>query len=86
MCKPVKDWLGVLREYTKEVITFGGFILAIFVYLDFRELAHQMAAQSAQTNEILRGMDIRIQALEHWHAFEERDKKATNNADKRDEH
>ncbi len=75
MCKPVKDWLGVLREYTKEVITFGGFILAIFVYLDFSELAHQMASHTAQTNEILRSMDSRITSLENWHALEERGKR-----------
>ncbi len=73
MCKPVKDYLNVLREYTREVITFGGFILCIFVYLDFRDLANQMAAATAQNNEILRGMDARLKDLEHWHALERRE-------------
>lgn len=72
MCQPVKNWLSVLREYTRELITFGGFILCIFVYLDFRELSQSMAQQMAQTNEILRGMETRMQTLENWHAFEER--------------
>ncbi len=75
MCKPVKDYLSVLREYTREVITFGGFILCIFVYHDFRELAEKMAESTAQNNEILRAMDSRLKELEHWHALERAEKR-----------
>ena len=27
MCKPFRDYLTLTREYTREIITFGGFAL-----------------------------------------------------------
>ncbi len=71
MCKPVKDWLNVLREYTKEVITFGGFVLCIFVYLDFKEMNQQMLVHIGHTNEILRTLSLDMNVLKAWHANEE---------------
>lgn len=65
MCKPVKDYLTLTREYTREIITFGGFALVCFVYGDFRQLARDQAATAAQTVEILRAMDTRLSAIEH---------------------
>lgn len=65
MCKPFRDYLTLTREYTREIITFGGFALVCFVYGDFRQLARDQATTAAQTVEILRAMDIRLSAIEH---------------------
>ena len=61
MCKPIKDYLSIVREYTREIMTFGGFVLVCFVYADFRTLAREQAAETA---EILRAMDARLAHLE----------------------
>jgi len=34
MCKPFRDYLSLLRDYTREIITFGGICLMCFVYSD----------------------------------------------------
>lgn len=65
MCKPFRDYLNLLRDYTRELITFGGLCLMCFVYSDFRQLAHDQASTSAHTVEILRAMDARLSGLEH---------------------
>ncbi len=65
MCKPFRDYLSLVRFYTREIVTFGGFVLACFVYLDFRELVREQSHTSAQTAEILRSMDARLSILEH---------------------
>lgn len=71
MCKPFKDYLTLIREYTREIITFGGFALVCFVYSDFRQLARDQATTAAQTVELLRAMDIRLSIIEH-HSPQER--------------
>lgn len=53
MCKPFRDYLTLTREYTREIITFGGFVLMCFVYTDFRQLARDQSTTAAQTVEIL---------------------------------
>ncbi len=65
MCKPIRDYLSVLRDYTREIITFGGFCLMCFVYNDFRQLAQDQARTSAHTVEVLRTMDARLAIIEH---------------------
>jgi len=64
MCKPFRDYLNLMRDYTREIITFGGFVLMCCVYCDFRQLAQEQAATSARTVEILRAMDSRLSHLE----------------------
>ncbi len=64
MCKSVKDYLGVVREYTREVITFGGFGLALLVYSDFKDMVQDLADCNARTAEILRDIDVRLSNLE----------------------
>ena len=64
MCKTAKDYLGVVREYTREVITFGGFGLAVLVYSDFKAMGTDLAASNARTAEILRDIDVRLSNLE----------------------
>ena len=65
MCKPFRDYLTLTREYTREIITFGGFALVCFVYSDFRQLARDQATTAAQTVELLRAMDTRLSIIEH---------------------
>ncbi len=64
MCKPIRDYLSVLRDYTREIITFGGFCLMCFVYNDFRQLAQDQARTSAHTVDVLRAMDARLAIIE----------------------
>lgn len=64
MCKNIKDYLGVVREYTREAITFGGFALALLVYSDFKSMVTDLAASNARTAEILRDIDVRLSNLE----------------------
>lgn len=64
MCKPFRDYLSVMREYTREIITFGGLCLMCFVYGDFRQLAQDQAATAAGTLEVLRALDTRLCLLE----------------------
>ncbi len=72
MCKPFKDYLTLTREYTREIITFGGFALVCFVYSDFRQLARDQATTAAQTVELLRAMDTRLSIIEHQSSPQER--------------
>lgn len=65
MCKSFRDYLTLTREYTREIITFGGFALVCFVYSDFRQLARDQATTAAQTVELLRAMDTRLSVIEH---------------------
>ncbi len=65
MCKPFREYLSLLREYTREVVTFGGFCLMCFVYSDFRQLAREQSTTAAHTVDVLRSMDSRLSRLEH---------------------
>ncbi len=64
MCKPIRDYLSLMRDYTREIITFGGFCLMCFVYCDFRQLAQDQARTSAGTVEVLRDMNLRLSVIE----------------------
>lgn len=57
----------MIRDYTREIVTFGGFVIAVFIYLDFREVVKEQATNAAHTAEILRTMDTRLQHLENYH-------------------
>ena len=54
----------MLREYTREIITFGGICLMCFVYTDFRQIVQDQAATAAHTVEVLRAMDMRLSHIE----------------------
>ena len=65
MCKPLKEYLGVLREYKDTVVMFLGIAACVFVYADFRTVVQEQAVTAAKTAEILRTMDARLSNLEH---------------------
>lgn len=65
MCKPFKEYLNLLREYTREIITFGGMCLVCFVYTDFKQIVQDQASTSAHTVDVLRSMDMRLAHIEH---------------------
>ncbi len=54
-----------MRDYTREIFTFGGFCLMCFVYGDFKALAREQSATAAQTVEVLRSLDTRLMNIEH---------------------
>lgn len=64
MCKPFRDYLSLLRDYTREIITFGGICLMCFVYSDFKQIVQDQASTSAHTVEVLRSMDMRLSRIE----------------------
>ena len=64
-CKPVRDYLNPLRDYPREIVTFGGFCLMCFVYSDFRQLACAQSTTAAHTVDVLRSMDARLARIEH---------------------
>ncbi len=64
MCKPFNEYLSLLREYTREVMTFSGLALMCFVYSDFRTMAQGQTETAAQTVEVLRAIDIRLGNIE----------------------
>ncbi len=65
MCKPFRDYLSLLRDYTREIVTFGGLGLMCFVYCDFKQLACEQSTTAAQTVDVLRSMDARLERIEH---------------------
>lgn len=68
MCDQAKSYLGVIREYSKEIVMLLGFGLAACIYSDFRALTYEVVQQQTQTAEILRSLDTRISNLERDHA------------------
>ena len=54
MCKPLKEYLAVVREYKDTIVMFIGIAACVFVYCDFRALAATQAETAAKTAEILR--------------------------------
>jgi hypothetical protein len=56
--------MNLVREYTREIITFVGIGLMCFVYNDFRLLVSQQADTAAHTVDVLRSMDARLQHIE----------------------
>ena len=65
MCKPLKEDLGVVREYKDTIVMFLGIAACVFVYADFRTVVKEQAETAAKTAEILRTMDARLSNLEH---------------------
>ena len=48
MCKPLKEYLAVVREYKDTIVMFIGIAACVFVYCDFRALAATQAETAAK--------------------------------------
>lgn len=77
MCQPVKNYLGVIREYTREIITFGGLGLCILFYTDQQKMVNKQNETAARTVEVLSKLEVRVSnietqghRLEQYHATE----------------
>lgn len=57
MCRPAKEWLGVLREYKPEIVMILGFAAAGIMYHDMRSY---IDAQTRTLTEI----NMRLSHLE----------------------
>lgn len=64
MCKPIKEWLQVIRDYKDTIVMFIGIAACGFIYTDFKSLVREQAETAAKTAEILRTMDARLSHLE----------------------
>lgn len=58
MCKPFREYLELLREYSREVVTFGGIAAAVWIYSDFKTFL-------AEQSRILSELSVRIEHIEH---------------------
>lgn len=67
MCDKAKNYLGIIREYSKEIIMLLGFGLLIYVYNDFSQFTQEAMQQQARTAEILSNIEVRIGHLEREH-------------------
>lgn len=57
MCKPIKEYLGVLRDYKPEIIMVLGFVAAGILYHDMR------IYMDAQTKTLIE-INMRLSNLE----------------------
>lgn len=57
MSDNVKNCLETVREYSKEIIMFMGFVIAFLVYSDFKSFM-------AQQTEVLQKIESRLTAIE----------------------
>ena len=67
MCKPLKEYLGVIRDYTREIVTFGGFVIAVFIYLDFREVVKEVALSRVRGLKLPRPLFAACRVPSHSH-------------------
>ncbi len=70
MCQPVKNYLGLVREYKSEIVTFAGLVLMVYVYQDYKELTHEMAKQYAENTAAMRGIVDHLDELKTYHQIE----------------
>lgn len=68
MCEYVDKKLETIRKYKDVIIMFIGIIAASYIYSDFKEVVKLQSETSAQTAEILRTIDTRLQHLEDYHS------------------
>lgn len=64
MCDKATGYLGVIREYTREIVMFGGFGLFIFVYADFKGYISEQTEAQKETVKALTELSVRIQEVE----------------------
>ena len=65
MCKGFRDYMMVIREYTREIVTFGGLAMTCYLYTDFHELMQSQVDTNRQIATELRELNVRVMELEH---------------------
>ena len=55
----------VIREYTREIVTFGGLAMTCYLYTDLHDLMQAQTETSRQIATELRELNIRVMELEH---------------------
>lgn len=65
MCKPFREYMMLVREYTREIVTFGGLAMTCFLYHDFHDLMQAQTETSKQIAIELRELNVRVMELEH---------------------
>lgn len=58
MCTKLKGYMSLVREYTREIFTYGGLVAAIWVYTDFK-------AFLSEQSRVLAELSVRIEHIEH---------------------
>lgn len=64
MCKPFREYLGLVREYKAEIVMLVGFVLTVGIYIDFRTFIADTTKVQTQQTEVLRTIENRISNLE----------------------
>ncbi len=65
MCRPFKEYMMLVREYTREIVTFGGLAMTCYLYTDLHDLMQAQTDTSRQIATELRELNIRVMELEH---------------------
>ena len=65
MCKSFREYMMVIREYTREIVTFGGLAMTCYLYTDLHDLMQAQTETSRQIATELRELNIRVMELEH---------------------
>ena len=55
----------VVREYTREVVTFGGLAMTCYLYTDLHDLMQAQTDTSRQIATELRELNVRVMELEN---------------------
>lgn len=74
MCKPVRDYLELIREYKDLVIMFVGLGMCFYVYNEYSQLSRELTKINAETSSALREVSLHLQTLKDYHARAEAEK------------
>lgn len=55
----------VVREYTREIVTFGGLAMTCYLYTDLHDLMQAQTDTSRQIATELRELNVRVMELEN---------------------
>lgn len=65
MCKSFREYMMVVREYTREIVTFGGLAMTCYLYTDLHDLMQAQTDTSRQIATELRELNVRVMELEN---------------------
>lgn len=65
MCRTFREYMMIIREYTREIVTFGGLAMTCYMYTDFHDLMQSQTETNKQIATELRELNVRVMELEH---------------------